>query len=87
MSNNKTLSKELEDLYQEIQDKVEGSPFSKRIASKFAPVEKIIVFIFKVVKEVERVEEENLFLKDELDKINQELVLHEDRLKKIENNE
>ena len=74
MSNKQTLLEELSALYDELQAKLAKASFlGKSMADKFVPIEKVLVFVGKVVQKVEEQEAENIFLKEEVEKLNLEL--------------
>lgn len=80
------LLKELDALYKDIHSRLEGASFlGKSMAQKLAPIEKILVFVGKVVKKVESLEDENAFLKSELSKINEELAKQNTIIKDLDN--
>lgn len=80
------LLKELDSLYKDIHARLESSSFlGKSMAQKLAPIEKILVFVGKVVKKVEALEDENKFLKEELVKVNEELAEQNTILRQLDN--
>jgi len=84
---NKKLSHDFKNIREDIAVKIKSlSMFNKGMAKKFVPLDDILTFVGKVVLKLEEVEKENLFLKDELEKINKELALQSAVLLTLINN-